>query len=633
LQTLLNRLNHQQFQVVTAPEGHLLINAAAGTGKTSTLAARILFLQIEKGIEPTKMLALSFSRSARQGLIDKLETYRQDLGTGSPIETLTFHGLAFRILRIAAGFGETWLKPGFKLIESKEVVFEKKGKAFFKEIEPKQNMASLYAKAIDVVRQGHPELDQAYILPKELPKGKIIKIETEPSIKVGVDSNDLKRVWNRYQVYLKRTNQIDFSGLITEAIAVLLNEDSATARRVRQGLHYLFIDEYQDTSKAQEKMAFLFAANQMHLNVVGDNEQTIYTFNGSNVENILNFYDCVTQSGAQVLEPIDLTENYRSSSNILTLANRIVEQGHSLYKKELKPAVHVSETVKSYQLNNYPIQLVRVPRISNAADFIAQEIQKLVKEEQIPYRDITVLVRKDSEFSPQGTEVKKVFEQYGIPVGMKKKEASNTIQLYEVTEEFCQYHYDEALVDLIYALENGQYKEELNGTDSEEIIKILNEAVQTGADFAYDALDFLIDANSEESEGISDDGVQIRTVHSAKGLEFRVVFVLFIGDRSFPHGAKPDIEEERRLFYVAITRAQERLFIIGKNGIHGPDFFGECYGEGTELFDYFTHGNTEEKAEKNEELIAEVDDTKKALKEEDEKQRERLMALFDDEDF
>lgn len=633
MNSLLKRLNSNQFKAVTAPEGHLLINAAAGTGKTSTLAARILYLQIEKGLEPSQMLALSFSKSARQGLVDKLEAYRAELGTGSPIETLTFHGLGFRILRIAASLEETWLKPGFKLLDSNSVIFEQKAKSFFKDIEYKQNMANLYAKAIDVVRQGHPDLDLICLSPNDLPEGITFKVETEPSIKVAINSSDLKKVWSRYQTYLKRSNQIDYAGLISEANAVLLLKHSATANRVRQGLRYLFIDEYQDTSKAQERLALLIAGEQIYLNIVGDNEQTIYTFNGSNVSNILQFTECVgRKSNLPVLKPIDLTENYRSSENILTLANRIVEKGNSAYKKELKIAVNVSDEVRGYQLDNHHVQLIKVPRLDNAADFIAKEIQRLVREKDVLYSDITVLVRKDSNFSPQGTIVKNVFEQYGIPVGKNKFEKQDKKYLYEVIEEFCQYHYDEALVDLISSIKAGQYKDELNGIDADEILLLLNEVVNSGANYAYDALDFLIDTIEQEDVDNEDEGVQIRTVHSAKGLEFRIVFVMFLGDRSFPHGARPNVEEERRLFYVAITRAQERLYLLGKNGIHGPDFFGESTGKGTVLNDYFNQG-VSEPSSVNVQLTTEVDQTKEALKEEEEKQRARLMALFEDDYF
>jgi DNA helicase-2/ATP-dependent DNA helicase PcrA len=633
LRPFLKQLNCNQFKVVIAPEGHLLINAAAGTGKTSTLAARILYLQIEKGIEPSHMLALSFSRSARKGLIDKLETYRQELGSGSPIETLTFHGLAYRIIRIAASLGETWLKPGFKIRESNYDVFNRKAKLFFKDLEQKYDMPTLYSKAIDSVRQGHPELERAYFSPNDLPDEQWVRIEVEHSIKVPVLISDIKKVWKRYQTFLKRTNQIDYPGLISEAIIAFQHKDAATAKRIQQGLKYLFIDEYQDTSRAQETLAFLLAGKKIYINVVGDNEQTIYTFNGSDVSNILNYQDRVKEKGMKVLEPIYLTENYRSSSNILSLANRIVAKGSSLYKKELKPAANVANDVNRYQLTNNKVQLVRVPRISEAAEFVAKEIQRIVKDDEIKYSEVAVLIRKDSEFSPQGTEVKKVLERYGIPVGIKKRENQDTKKLYQIAEEFCQYHYNETLFDIIASLENGQYIDELDDLEPKEIILLLNEALSSAAIFAYDALDFLIDSGSQENLVSVEDGVQIRTVHSAKGLEFRVVFVMFLGDKSFPHGAKSDIEEERRLFYVAITRAQDCLYILGKNGIHGPDFFGECYGDGTKIIDYFAYEGNEEQKGKDEELIAEVNKVRNALKDEEEKQKERLMALFEDDDF
>ncbi|WP_099363581.1 ATP-dependent helicase [Fredinandcohnia onubensis] len=632
----IQQLNTNQFKAVTAPEGHLLINAAAGTGKTSTLAARILFLQIERNVEASQMLALSFSRSARSGLINKLEQYRQEAGTGSPIETLTFHGLAFRILRIAASLGETWLKPGFKIIDSNLSIFERKSKTFFKDIVHKDSMHILYAKAIDSIRQGHPDLGQAICSPNDLPMGKVIQIEVEHSVKIPVLSNDIKKVWKRYNTFLKRTYQIDYPGLISEAILVLRHPEQQTIKRIKQGLKYLFIDEYQDTSRAQESLAFLLAGENIFINVVGDNEQTIYSFNGSDVSNILDFQERIQEKGISVLEPIHLTENYRSSGNILAVANRIVSLGNSTYKKVLTPAMTVAEEVEGYQLTNNKVRLIHTPRISTAATYIAEEIQKLVLEENIAYSEITILVRKDSEFSPQGTEVKKALEQLNIPVGIKERNQDEKQKLYEATEELCQYHYDDELLNIIASIEQGLLDKEIRDVDSKQIIPILHEAIESGANFGYEALDFLIDASSDEDSIEIEDGVQIRTVHSAKGLEFRVVFVMFLGDKSFPHGSRPNTDEERRLLYVAITRAQDRLYILGRNGIHGPDFFGECKGQGkdVELLDYFARKHDDEQNNSTDDkLVHVVNNVKETQEDEERKQKERLMALFENDDF
>ncbi|SIR58448.1 ATP-dependent helicase [Domibacillus enclensis] len=630
----IRHLNDNQYNAVTGPVGDVIINAAAGTGKTSTLAARILYLQIEKNIEPEEMLALSFSRSARQGLISKMEAYRKEAGAGSPIETLTFHGLAFRIVRVAASLGETWLKPGFKIIENNKKIFEDNAAAFFKGIEYKKNQDSLYSKVIDSVRQGHEHYGQALYSPDQIVEDEQLKVESEQGVRVSLASLDVKRVWKRYATYLKRKNQIDYPGLISEAINVIKNSGQLTLNRIRTGIRHLFIDEFQDTSMAQEELAFLLAGNQMYMTVVGDNEQTIYAFNGSNESNIIHFHQNVARRKGSIAYSIDLIENYRSSANILGVANRIVEKGNSAYKKWLRTAENVSEEVALYQYHNHPVTLVRMPRLHNAATYIAEEILRLHEEEEILYSDITVLVRKDTEFSPQGSEVKRLLEEKNIPVGVTRSGGDNQKIVFDKAEEICQSYYDEPLASIIDSIEKGDIDPDLDSAIERGIIDVFKEAVDSGAVFAYDALDFLIDSTSGEGSEREDDGVRIRTVHSAKGLEFKVVFVLFLGDKSFPHGAVPDVDGERRLLYVAITRAQDRLYMIGRNGIHGPDFFGECMGSETRLVDYFKAPDAAISSEGcNEQLKSEVDLLKEKFDREEAARRDRLMALFEDDDF
>lgn len=387
-------------------------------------------------------------------------------------------------------------------------------------------------------------------------------------------------------------------------------------------------------SMAQEELAFLLAGNQMYMTVVGDNEQTIYTFNGSNVNNIIDFHWNVALRKGSIAYSIDLIENYRSSSNILGVANRIVKKGNSAYKKWLRTAENVSEEVALYQFHNHPVTLVRMPRLNNAATYIAEEILRLREEENISYSDITVLVRKDTEFSPQGREVKRTLEQNNIPVGMNKTSGDSQKRLFEKAEEICQYYYDENLDNIIASLQKGEIDQDLDSTTAHGIMNVFKEAVDSGAVYAYDALDFLIDSTSAAGSEMEEEGVQIRTVHSAKGLEFKVVFVLFLGDKSFPHGARPDVDGERRLLYVAITRAQDRLYVIGRNGIHGPDFFGECLGSETRLVDYFKAPNVAApSAECNEQLKNEVDLLKEEFDREEIARRDRLMSLFEDDDF
>jgi DNA helicase II / ATP-dependent DNA helicase PcrA len=647
---LLQTFNREQRKSITAPEGHLVINAAAGTGKTSTLAARILYLQLELEVPPSSIIAISFSRTARARLTEKLLQLIKQIGAGSLIPVYTFHGLAYRIIRLATSNQETWLKSNFEVLEpslesnyeGSNNIFIQNEKFLFKNIKSNLDaevLSKSFTKVLDQLRQGADDMD-ALLEPEELPRGYELQCDIDQNTAINVITDDVITVWKRYYELLKRNNKIDYNGLITEAIKILQHTSHRTLDRVSDGLKYILVDEYQDTSRAQEQLlSNLVSSKNISINAVGDINQTIYTFNGSSVSNLKEFYERMKDTQTKVLQPIILYENYRSSKAILDVANRIISKNTEI---KLVPASGVlPEPLKKFRKRNYPVQIIHAPTLELASDYISNEILRLNKDENISGNKIAVLVRKNSEFAPQGDKVKEFLDKLDIAYNTSTNsiEKENKIKQMRTVFDFCQEpeNYTESINVIIDKINNKEIEvsEEIT---CEILIMHLNEAINAGAQYCYEAGDLLYDnLNADPEPDESDGSVQIRTVHSAKGEEFRVVFLMYLGDRSFPHSSKPDLDEERRLLYVGITRAQERLYIIGRPGIKFDDYLSECKGENTEFHEYFSF-NKEVKAGKDHNIkeisVKNIDLIEKARllqKEEELKYREELAAWFEEE--
>ena len=614
------KLNHEQWRAVSSDSGNLLINAGAGTGKTTTIASRILYLQLAKDVDPSAIWAVSFSRSAKEQIEKKLEELCLAAGRGGLTRTFTFHGLAYRIVRLAAFHGQTWLRPGF---EVKESSFETVRNLCPKEVE---SWVELCSQAIDRVRQGHPDLAKVCMSPDDLPPSKQLIFMSPDGSKQMINTDQIKRLWNKYLEFKKRRNFTDYPGLITEAIHIMRTK-TRVREEVLEGLKYLFVDEYQDTSRAQEQLLFEFAHHGVELTVVGDSEQSIYGFNGSDVSNILNFAERLGEMGLHVLPPVDLTENCRSAPNILELANRIV----SPKTKKLKPfSGSLPEPLESHRKKNDLVRLVDAPRLDLAVEYVCEEINRLIHQEETAPGDIAVLVRKNSTHSPHGDRIKERLESKGIPVGIIKKKAAYPEDVLNEAEELCQEHYLSDISDLINTVETSEVR--LPPHLQKPILKLLMDAREKGVETGGDVLDHICDLRAKEEEQDSE-GVQVRTVHSAKGMEFPVVFLLYVRYRDFPHGSFPNVEEERRLFYVGITRAMKRLYIIGHGGLHHVDFFSECRGPGTMEIDYsvpdsprIKHNNSS-RMETQEELIREQQESYLNQR------RAELRRLFEEDDW
>lgn len=611
MDTILQMLNDEQLSAVTSPSKFLQISAGPGTGKTSTLAAKILYLQAEFGIDAESMLAISFSRSAKAQLINKIREFTSKMGYGTVPSSniLTFHSFSHRIIRHGINNDESKFRTGFRTINTEDFIEldESIIKGLGVEYSNRRLLNNALASALNLIRQGNHLEEKPVVKLTDIPFDAKYKVKKYEDGRIIIHGHDLKTYWKKINAIEKIRNVTDFQGLISEAIR-LLNLKYKTYEEITSIAKYIFVDEYQDTSMSQEKLLFSLLSDIKMLTVVGDKNQTIYTFNGSNYENMDRFMNYFQRQYPEQTEEVSLIQNYRSTEKIINFSNHIINE-HKIIPANNSDLPDM----------NSP-QIVETHSISLAAKYIATEIKR-VQNEDFSLDDICILYRKNSEYSPQKDLVIEALTQSGIPFKESYTSHGKTQSFVNEIDQIINNHTDPSPTEILQIL-NQQ-------NASKESINFIKECIDDEATDTEDILDRMCE--TQENVDSDAEGVTIRSVHSAKGLEYPVIFILYVGDRSFPHGGDPDIPEERRLFYVGVTRAKSLLHVIGEKGIEAESFLENCLSADVRHLQY----NTEFEEEFNKGFDFDdksiIDTTTKKLEEEERIKQEKLKALMDDE--
>ena len=600
-------LNKEQRTAVEKVEGPVIVFAGAGTGKTRTLTTRIAYMITEKDIDPKNILAITFTKKATNEMRERVIKLS---GINAKYVTIsTIHAFCARILR------QTISKLGYSL--NFEIVDEEDVNKIINDI----------YKDLDISKK--------YFSPKAA-----ANIISAYKNGIGEINGIIKQVYDAYQKRLKENNQVDFDDLLvlTEQIFASFPD---VLEHFQNKYKYILVDEFQDTNVIQYNIIKLLADKYRNIFVVGDDDQSIYSFRGANVLNMYQFSKDYPDR-----EMIKLTQNYRSTNAILRGSNNLIKHNKHREEKELFSDVEGKlQDVTIHDSYYYEDE----PR------YIADEIKHLVAHQNYQYKDIAILYRTNviSRNIELGLiEAGIPYQIYGGFAFLKRKEIKDVLSylkfimepenlfhfkriinlpargigdktieklmLYKREDEtlfeaITRYHNDfpstktEALVefkDLIVKLQElfeklplpefydemielTHYKEALKNEDDDDNNRILNieefksilvqlerradlegmtnkEKLQIGFD------DVILD----ETVGTKQDmnGVVLSTVHSIKGLEFRAVFVVALEEGIFPSLKEDsDIEEERRIAYVAFTRAKERIYItcVSRRLIYG----------------------------------------------------------------
>ena len=595
----LESLNDRQREAVEYTEGPLLVLAGAGSGKTRVLTTRVAYLINECGINPYNILAITFTNKAAKEMKDRI--YRMLGAVAYNIQISTFHSLG--VLFIRENYELLGYKSNFTIIDSDD--------------------------SLTIIKKIIKDLgyDPKYYNPKMIrnlissAKNELLSPYDYERYANTEETRIASEVYFRYQDKLFNSNSLDFDDLLMKPIE-LLRGNPDILKMYQERFQYILIDEYQDTNEAQYMLSKMLSAKHRNICVVGDNDQSIYSFRGSNYRNILNF-----EKDYKDAKVIMLEENYRSTKNILNVANSVIKNN-----KERKD--------KNLWTNNSDGEKVIYHTVLNEKDesnYVVSEIRKLL-DDGVQRRDIVVLYRTNA----QSRTVEEAFVSNNIPykvvgsfyfynrkeikdlisylriiynhdddvsllrvinvpkrgIGTKtienlvseanlnKKSIYDSItngkelEFKNIIEDISSKMNELSLTELIdYILDKSGIKNELEtegSVDSEIRLENLEEFKSITKNFeeAYGLAsleDFLAEISlvadvEEHKDNI--DTVTLMTIHSAKGLEFDYVFIVGLEEGIFPHSNsifEGNIEEERRLCYVAITRASKKLWLVNTN--------------------------------------------------------------------
>lgn len=568
---ILAELNHAQQQAATYEGGPLLILAGAGSGKTRALTFRAAYLILEKAISPENILLLTFTNKAAEEMKERIHSLmaKSDCHTKEVPFSGTFHSFCARILR----------KEGQLLgIPQNYVIYDESDQAeAIKEILKKLDLSEKEFKPASVLNT----ISQA--------KNELISELEYPQYARGPWQKNVAQVYLDYQRFLRENGAVDFDDLIFRVVDIFKKFPDILGKYQNKYQHIL-VDEYQDTNHAQYVLTKLLANRYRNLTVVGDASQSIYGWRGANFRNLMNL-----KSDFPNLKIINLEQNYRSTQKILDVAYSIISHNTSHPILKLWTQNEEGEKVNLFEASNE----------NKEAEFVVNQISRQLDKRKLS--DFAVLYRTNA----QSRVLEEFFLHAGIPYKLvggtrfyQRKEIKDVLAYLRLInnpkdlissrrieklgkgrmERFLGWlaeiksqkdtdlsKYD-TLVLLDGALRASGYLELYDPEIEEDLARLENiKELRSVATQFTNLNDFLENVSLVEQEQLSGDqnsaeSVTLMTLHSAKGLEFPVVFIIGMEEGLFPHSRAlmdmGELEEERRLCYVGITRAKEKLFLI-----------------------------------------------------------------------
>ena len=594
---MLEGLNDRQKEAVLYNEGPLLIIAGAGAGKTKTLTTKIAYL-IEEGFAyPYNVLAITFTNKAAKEMKDRLYGLIGDLA--KKVQVSTFHSFGLKLLR------ENYEKLGY---EANFVIMDS------------DDSLTVVKKIVKDLGYD-PKIYNPRAIRNKISSCKNEMMTPEMYERYAVSDYEkvMHKVYEKYEEKLKKNNSVDFDDLLLLPIK-LFKENPSVLQKYQELYQYILIDEYQDTNEAQYILSKLISAKSRKITCVGDDSQSIYSFRGANYKNILNF-----EKDYKDAKTILLEENYRSTSTILDAANQVIKNNTQRKDKNLWTSRGKGEKIKYYRAYNerdeaqYVIRKIKELRnkdveYKDIAVLYRTNAQSRVLEEEMlkenmPYRvigsfyfysrkeikDLIAYLRLIHN-SKDNVSLLRVINTPKRGIGLKTIEnltmkadetgtsiyeaisSGKELEFKKTIEQLKSLSEELTLTELIdKVLDASGMRQELESEktlESEVRLENLEEFKSITKSFEereglVSLEDFLLEISLiSDVEEYKDDPnrVSLMTVHSVKGLEFNHVFVVGMEEGIFPHMNSlmetSELEEERRLCYVAITRAKDDLHLI-----------------------------------------------------------------------
>lgn len=602
----LSGLNDRQKEAVLEISGPVLVVAGAGSGKTKTLTHRIAHL-IKTGVSPDKILAVTFTNKASQEMKERIKDLVSLEGRYPKIST--FHSLCLFILR--ENSGENGIPKNFSILDESEAM-------------------SLIKEAIKELKIENDKLTPRFFKSQiSFLKNKNLKVEE--LITESHNDTIIKNIWNIYEKKKRENHALDFDDLMTKTLE-LLESNRDILHKYQDRWDYVHVDEYQDTNKLQYKITRMLSDNNKNIFVVGDADQSIYSWRGAEISNIIDF-----EKDFPGAKTILLEENYRSTKNILDAANNIILQNKNRIDKNLFTQGTSGEKISVYMAKNERDEAKHVGEeivslldsgvkanqiaILFRANFQSRTFEEKMLYMGIPYqvlgikffdrkevKDIVAYIRASMNRESM-VDIKRTinYPKRGIgKIGLEKivsgEKLNGALELkkqayFKILDEIKEYIPGKKVSEIIsFVLEKSGIKTDLmsQGEEGHERLSNIFEFQNFGNKYdllegeeailtMLDEVSLLSDQDSIQNDPKS--GVKLMTVHASKGLEFDHVFIVGLEEGLFPYEkegeSKKDGEEERRLFYVAVTRARKRLFlsycvtrfIFGSLSLQEPSIF------------------------------------------------------------
>ena len=594
----LDNLNEKQKEAVVNYTGPMLILAGAGSGKTRVLTTKVAYLINEKNINPENILAITFTNKAAKEMKERIYSI---VGPNAfKIQISTFHSFGLKIIKENCKL--LGYENNFTILDADDSL------SVIKRIMKEANIDS---------NKYNPKAVKNAISSN---KNEMVDSKSFEKF-VHTDFDEVvKNVYQKYEKSLKVNNAMDFDDLLILPLK-LFNENPKVLQEYQEKYKYIFIDEYQDTNEPQYILSKMISAKYRNITVVGDADQAIFTWRGANYKNILNFEKDYKEAKTVLLE-----ENYRSTKTILNAANNVIrnnkirkeknlwtqnEEGNKIVyykafdekdesnfvvtevKKLINEGINPNDICVLYRANAQSRTIEEAFLTSNIsynivgsyAFYNRKEIKDLIAYLKLIYNpkdDVSLL--RVINYPKRGIGNKSI-ENLAIKANVDNKslyeviDSGKELSFKEIIDSLIEKEKSLSLTELIdVVLNDSGIKQDLESEKSIEAdIRLENleefksitkgfeerEGIATLGEF-LDELSLVSDAS--EAKNDTSDKVTLMTMHAVKGLEFDYVFVIGFEEGLFPHmnsfESNDEMEEERRLCYVAITRAKKKLFLI-----------------------------------------------------------------------
>lgn len=591
-------LNERQLEAIKALDGPMLVLAGAGSGKTKVLTTKVAYLLEERDVSPKNILAITFTNKAAREMKDRIFSL---IGREAfLIQISTFHSFGLKILK--ENYDLLGYESNFTILDASdsETVIKKIMKDY----------------DIDSSKYNYRAIKSSI----SSNKNEMVGVEEFKKFVYNDYDEVVLKVYEEYEKELKRSNAIDFDDLLILPLK-LFNEHKEVMEKYQEQYKYVFIDEYQDTNKPQYILSKLISAKYKNITVVGDNDQAIFTWRGADYKNILNF-----EKDYENAKVVILDENYRSTKTILKAANNVIknnklrkeknlwtenedgnkityykafdERDESFYvikeiRKLLDDGVNPNDICVLYRANAQSRGIedaflennISYRIVGSFAFYQRKEIKDLLSYLKLIHneKDDVSLLRVINY--PKRGIGNKTIEELTIAANNNGTclydaiESGKELEFKKIIEELKKESEKMSLTEFIdLVLDKTGIRPELksertleadirleNLEEFKSITRTVEEVdgIASLGDF-LDEISLVTDASEKQEDG--GEKVTLMTMHAVKGLEFDYVFVIGVEEGLFPHlnsmNSEDELEEERRLCYVAITRAKKKLYII-----------------------------------------------------------------------